>query len=57
MTSKWIRNIVSILAGELGDEDIIVTLNKIDKLLRKAMNLIDDPNLYDEIRKEITNEN
>lgn len=59
MTSKWIEEIYknSEYETDVNWNNIVIILEKIDKLLRKAMYSTDDENLSDEIRKEINGTN
>lgn len=58
-TSKWIERLMPNIYYKSEENKIEVQeyLKNIDKLLRKAMNLVDDHNLYEEIRKEINGTN
>ena len=53
--SKWIEEFEEAYDtyGDDYEESLLPILQRIDKLFKKAMNLVDDPNLYDEMRKEI----
>lgn len=57
MTSKWVKQLYKdVDNSDLWDLYIQETIERIDDLLRRAMNLTDDPYLYEDIRKEIFNE-
>jgi hypothetical protein len=59
MTSKWINDVVGkFLHNPVGQDwnDLVSTLERIDKLLRAAMLSTDNELLYDEIRKELKND-
>ncbi len=55
MTSKWLDDIMYVV-DESELKEIMPTLERIDKLLRKAMLSTDDENFSDQIRKEIDGE-
>lgn len=60
MTSKWIEEAEekTIWQSSWGDGwiELLPTLERIDKLLRKAMLSTDDENFSEQIRKEIDGE-
>ena len=60
MKSKWINEVAEISSRQGSGADAFFSiediLERVDKLLRKAMNQIDNPKLYDEIRKEVSND-
>lgn len=54
--SKWIKEVITAI----NDRDFMTVLTiceRINKLLERARYSIEDPNLYDEIRKETQNGN
>lgn len=51
MTSKWIIEIIN--NADFFDDDIFITLGRIDDLLRRASLETDNEALHDEIRKEL----
>lgn len=55
MTSKWIDELLTIAKFDREQlEAAAETLNRIESILRKAMLSVDDENLSDEIRNEIS---
>jgi len=55
MTSKWIKEVKDVFTIGFYLDDIFKILERIDKLLRLAMNSTDNEELHDKIREEIEN--